>query len=75
MQRVEEQAFGDSYKKKEVIVANSDDYGEESEVSDTVGGFGGAPRMKVAKVSRHYKGSTRPKEETAKSSSSNPTSS
>jgi len=31
MQKIEEQAFGDSYKKKDVIVANSDDYGEEEE--------------------------------------------
>jgi len=50
MQKIEERAFSDSYKKKDVIVANSDDYGEEEEEFEPKkastsnpfgGGFGG----------------------------------
>ena len=81
MQKIEEQAFGDSYKKKDVIFANSYDYGEEEEEFEPkkastsnlfVGGFGGAP--KLARPSKAaYKTSTRAiYEDTNKSSSSNP---
>jgi len=81
MQKIEERAFSDSYKKKDVIVANSYDYEEEEEEFESkkastsnpfVGGFGGAP--KLARPSKAaYKTSTRAiYEDTNKSSSSNP---
>lgn len=53
MEKIEQQFLGDRYQKKDIVVANSDDYGEKEEEEEeskypnksttAFGGFGGNP--------------------------------